>query len=145
MDWEIGNYAFGAAAGHPFLKRVIDACARGQTDPLWRAQITASLPRALRADLDVIYSTGPGLVSRTLAESVRSEHTPTVLFPDDVTDRASWDRFGNYGVHLGSGTWRKDAGTWTRRLVNILGRRCESRAIRLGQERGPHRSLQSLK
>jgi mannosyltransferase OCH1-like enzyme len=24
MDWELGNYAFGAAAGHPFLEAVID-------------------------------------------------------------------------------------------------------------------------
>src|SRR6267378_7758106 len=24
MDWEIGNYAFGAAAGHPFLQTIIE-------------------------------------------------------------------------------------------------------------------------
>jgi mannosyltransferase OCH1-like enzyme len=26
MDWEIGNYAFGAAAGHPFLGEIIKNC-----------------------------------------------------------------------------------------------------------------------
>ena len=26
MDWEIGNYAFGAAAGHAFLEAVIENC-----------------------------------------------------------------------------------------------------------------------
>ena len=28
MDWEIGNYAFGAAAGHPFLAAIIENCVK---------------------------------------------------------------------------------------------------------------------
>src|SRR5262245_8837961 len=28
MDWEIGNYGFGAAAGHPFLEAIIKNCVR---------------------------------------------------------------------------------------------------------------------
>src|SRR6516164_7156953 len=28
MDWEIGNYGFGAAAGHPFLGAIIKNCVR---------------------------------------------------------------------------------------------------------------------
>jgi len=28
MDWEVGNYAFGAAAGHPFLEAIINNCVR---------------------------------------------------------------------------------------------------------------------
>ena len=35
MDWEIGNYAFGAAAGHPFLHAIIKNCVRAQKDPEW--------------------------------------------------------------------------------------------------------------
>ena len=30
MDWEIGNYAFGAAAGHPFLEAIIENCVRAK-------------------------------------------------------------------------------------------------------------------
>src|SRR5581483_9951088 len=35
MDWEIGNYAFGSTAGHPFLEKVIANCVRAQEDPDW--------------------------------------------------------------------------------------------------------------
>src|ERR1700730_8677008 len=33
MDWEIGNYAFGAAAGHPFLEAIVKNCVRAQQHP----------------------------------------------------------------------------------------------------------------
>src|SRR5262245_60269245 len=26
MDWDLGNYAFGSAPGHPFLRAIIDNC-----------------------------------------------------------------------------------------------------------------------
>ena len=29
IDWQIGNYAFGATKGHPFLKAVIDKWRQG--------------------------------------------------------------------------------------------------------------------
>ena len=32
IDWEIGNYAFGAEAGHAFLEAVIENCVRAQRD-----------------------------------------------------------------------------------------------------------------
>jgi mannosyltransferase OCH1-like enzyme len=32
LDWEIGNYAFGAAPGSPFLKAAIENCIRSQRD-----------------------------------------------------------------------------------------------------------------
>ena len=44
MDWEIGNYAFGAAAGHPFLKAIIENCIRGQRDPLWVKSMMRGTP-----------------------------------------------------------------------------------------------------
>src|SRR5262249_53198499 len=65
MDWEIGNYAFGAAPGHPFLHAVIQNCIRAQTDKQWRDVMLGSLPRGLREELFVVCTTGPGLVSRT--------------------------------------------------------------------------------
>lgn len=145
MDWEIGNYAFGAEAGHPFLAAVLRNCARGQADPRWRREITRSLPRLLREDLEVIYGTGPGLVSRTLAECGPLASGVTVLFPEDVRERDGWDRFGDLGIHLGAGTWRKHASGWRRRVLGVLGRRNEARALQQAQSLGPTRSVRSIR
>jgi len=128
MDWEIGNYAFGAAAGHPFLGAVIQNCVRAQAEPDWAGVMTRSLPRLLRQELEVIYTTGPGLVSRTLAEYSGAAEEVRVLFPHDVCDKKCWNLFGDYGVHLGSGSWRTAHGRWKKRLVHMLGARNERRA-----------------
>lgn len=140
MDWEIGNYAFGAAPGHPFLEAVIRNCVKAQKDPVWREATTKSMPRLLRDELSVIYSTGPGLVSRTLAEYTDQAHSVTVLFPDNVCDRENWNLFGAYGIHLGVGSWRKQYGNTRRRLVNLFGKWNEDRAIRSGYKLGKTRS-----
>jgi mannosyltransferase OCH1-like enzyme len=139
-DWEIGNYAFGAAPGHPFLQAIIENCVRAQTDTKWRDVVTRSLPRPLREELAVIYSTGPGLVSRTLAEYDNPDYPVTVLFPEDVCDKENgWNLFGQYGVHLGGGSWRTRHRAWRQRLINALGRRNEERAIKLGRQLGKTR------
>jgi len=140
MDWEVGNYAFGAAAGHPFLHAIIENCLRSQSDTQWRDAITSSLPRVLREDLHVIYTTGPGLVSRTLAEYSDPANPVEVLFPEDVCDRESWNRFGDYGVHLMRSSWRKRQGMFRRRWVNFLSRRNEERAIERARGYGGRRS-----
>ena len=44
MDWEIGNYAFGAAAGHPFLGAIIKNCIRAQQTPEWAEGMMKSIP-----------------------------------------------------------------------------------------------------
>jgi mannosyltransferase OCH1-like enzyme len=142
MDWEIGNYAFGAAAGHPFLEAVISNCVRAQKDREWREAPTKSLPRLLRDELSVIYSTGPGLVSRTLAE-YRNDPEVTVLFPQDVCDKENWNLFGTYGIHLGVGSWRRQHTSIRQRLVNLLSKWNEDRAIRMGQKLGKVRCLKS--
>ena len=107
MDWEIGNYAFGAGPGHPFLQAVIDNCVRGQQEPAWVRPMFKGVPVLSRAQHTVLYSTGPGLLSRTLAENPGLGSLVTVLFPDDVCDAAGWNRFGDIGVHLMEGTWRQ--------------------------------------
>src|SRR6266446_1187968 len=58
MDWEIGNYAFGAAAGHPFLEAVIENCVRAQKDPSWVKHMMRGLPYFLRAEYYVLNTTG---------------------------------------------------------------------------------------
>jgi inositol phosphorylceramide mannosyltransferase catalytic subunit len=110
MDWEIGNYAFGAAAGHPFLEAVIKNCVRAQQNPEWVGAMTKSIPRMFRDEYYVLDTTGPGLVSRTLAEYSGVSDQVKVLFPDDVRDPKSWYCFGSYGVHLQVGAWRKHKG-----------------------------------
>jgi inositol phosphorylceramide mannosyltransferase catalytic subunit len=107
MDWEVGNYAFGAAAGHPFLEAIIKNCVRAQQHPEWPEAMTKSIPRMFRGEYSVLATTGPGLVSRTLAEYPGACDQVKVLFPADVCDQNSWFCFGDYGVHLQVGTWRR--------------------------------------
>lgn len=117
MDWEIGNYAFGAAAGHPFLKTVIDNCVRAQQNPSWTEPMMRGVPPLSRTEHYVLYTTGPGLLSRTLAENPALAESVTVLFPEDVCDVRTWNVFGTFGVHLMEGTWRPSTSVVRRRLA----------------------------
>jgi hypothetical protein len=141
MDWEIGNYAFGAAPGDPFLARVIENCVRSQRDPQWIEPMMRGIPRWFRPDFAVLNSTGPGMLSRTLAESPDLSAGVTVLFPDDVHDRRHWHQFGAFGTHLMEGSWR-DHGSLLRRKIAW---KWETWARRRGMETsrrlGPKRAL----
>jgi inositol phosphorylceramide mannosyltransferase catalytic subunit len=141
MDWEIGNYAFGAAPGHPFLAAVIENCARAQRDPSWLTAMMDGVPTLSRREHYVLYSTGPGILSRTLAENPQLAKTVTVLFPHNVCDRASWNTFGEFGVHLMDGSWRPDVSFIRRKLAQ----RCEDwatrRIVRQSQRLGTSRRL----
>ena len=64
-----------------------------------------SIPRMFRDEYFVLATTGPGLVSRTLAEYPGTCDQVKVLFPEDVCDRNSWYRFGAYGVDRHVGAW----------------------------------------
>lgn len=116
MDWEIGNYAFGAAAGHPFLRAIIENCVRAQREPQWVDPVLRSIPHLFRDDYFVLNTTGPGLVSRTLAEYPGAADEVKILFPEDVHDSTTWHRFGEFGVHLQDGRWRAKKGFLKRRL-----------------------------
>ena len=117
MDWEIGNYAFGAAAGHPFLEAIVENCVRAQKDPDWVKPMMRGLPLLSKADFLVLNTTGPGLVSRTLAENPSLAKAVTILFPDDVCDLRNWNRFGDLGIHLMEGSWRLRGGLVRGRLT----------------------------
>ena len=69
IDWEIGNYAFGAAPRHPFLKAVIENCVKAQLEPDWVRPMLARVPSLFRSKFYVLCTTGPGLVTRTLVEN----------------------------------------------------------------------------
>jgi inositol phosphorylceramide mannosyltransferase catalytic subunit len=119
MDWEIGNYGFGAVAGHPFLDAVIRNCIRAQQDPRWVKPMMQGIPRLFRAEFYVLNTTGPGLVSRTIAENPDVTKDMTILFPDDVCDERTWHQFGNFGVHAQEGSWRSGGSYLRRRLANL--------------------------
>jgi inositol phosphorylceramide mannosyltransferase catalytic subunit len=116
MDWELGNYAFGAAAGHPFLEAVIENCVRAQKDPDWVKPMLRGFPLLFRAESLILNTTGPGLLSRTFAENPDLAKSVTVLFPDDVCDSDTWHRFGDYGIHDMEGSWRTRTSWLHRRL-----------------------------
>lgn len=129
IDWEIGNYAFGAAAGHPFLAAVVENCVRAQRDPAWARQMLADVPTPFRSRFEVLNTTGPGLLTRTLVEQPAAARNVTVLHPADVRDPRTWHQFGRYGIHLMEGSWRDRGGylsrkaallweNWTRRRLH---------------------------
>jgi hypothetical protein len=117
IDWEIGNYGFGAGAGDPFLGALIENCVRGQRDRAWVSPMLAGIPRAFRSEFHVLNSTGPGLVTRTLAENPAVADDVTVLFPADVCDSRNWHQFGDYGIHLMDGSWRGRGNILWRKLA----------------------------
>jgi hypothetical protein len=141
MDWEIGNYAFGAAAGDPFINAVILNCVKAQQNPDWVRPMLQGMPRWLQSDFEVLNTTGPGLVSRTLAENPSLAKEITVLFPEDVCDDRTWHHFGNFGVHAMDGSWRTRGSYLRRRLANLWEAWISRRGMKESRRRGKTRSL----
>jgi inositol phosphorylceramide mannosyltransferase catalytic subunit len=139
MDWIIGNYAFGAVPGHPFLKAVIENCVTAQRDPSWVKPMMRGSPPLRDDEFFILNSTGPGLLSRTLAENRELAKTITVLFPDDVCDVRNWNRFGDWGVHLMESSWRHNRSFVPQKLSDYCWRWIQSRRVkdarRLGKSR----------
>jgi len=141
MDWEVGNYAFGAAAGHPFIHAIIKNCIRAQKDIEWTQEIMRSIPKLFRDEYLVLYTSGPGLVSRTLAEYSDAATQVNVLFPENVCDSKYWNLFGKFGVHAAQGNWRKKQGILKRRLNYAWELWERKKVLREAQKLGGSRSL----
>ncbi len=144
MDWEVANYGFGAGPAHPFIATIIANCIRGLRDPAWAQQAMQGIPKWFRQPFHVPYTTGPGMVTRTLAENLALAPSVTVLFPTDVCDSRTWQRFGEFGVHAMQGSWRKRDGFVKSRLRRLWeNQKREAQLVasrRLGPERpGPWR------
>jgi len=103
--WQVGNYAFGAEAGHPFLRAVLDEMVRR----------TAQLDVENCTDLDVLQSTGPDVVT-TVYYRHREHWTNVEVMPGAPSLPGpqppvgggyprEWQRFGSYGTHLLNGGW----------------------------------------
>jgi inositol phosphorylceramide mannosyltransferase catalytic subunit len=142
MDWEIGNYAFGASAGHPFIHAIIKNCIKAQKDPNWGKEMMRSIPRPFRDRSYVLNTTGPGLVSRTLAEYPDVSKHVKVLFPENVCNSTQWNRFGEYGVHLMEGTWHKHKGVLRRRLFAVWMSWIRNKLLKESMMLGVSRSLE---
>ncbi len=142
MDWEVGNYAFAAAAGHPFLAAIIENCIRAQQHPEWADPMLKSIPRMFRSEAFVLITTGPGLVSRTLAEYAGAREQVKVLFPEDIYDGNSWHCFGAYGVHLQFATWRRRMGLVHRVLYRNWETRTRKALLKESLKRGGKRALE---
>jgi hypothetical protein len=140
-DWEIGNYAFGARAGDPFLRKIIENCVRAQHDSTWQRPMLKGIPRIFRADFEVLTSTGPGLLSRTLFEESSLAHDVTILFPNDVRDQQTWHQFGNFGMHFMQGSWRTKGSFLRRKLALTWESRVLRRSLEQSEPLGPRRCL----
>jgi inositol phosphorylceramide mannosyltransferase catalytic subunit len=141
MDWQIGNYAFGAEPGHPFLAAVIENCLRAKRDPEWVRPMMRGIPPSLRDDFYVLHTTGPGVVSRTLAENPRLADEINILFPADVCNRGSWHQFGTYGVHSMAGSWRPRSSYFSRCLTKLWGHWNQRRMLAESRARGTTRRI----
>ena len=139
MDWEIGNYAFGAAQRHPFMEAVIENCVRAQKDPAWVKPMMAGIPSLFRSEFEVLNTTGPGLLSRTFAENPDLAARTTILFPDDVRNPENWHQFGKYGVHMMEGSWRSRGGFLCRRLARLWESWTRKQLMKESIELGPTR------
>jgi hypothetical protein len=144
MDWQIGNYAFGAEPGHPFLAAVIENCLRAKRMPSWVRPMMEGVPRILRDDAYVLNTTGPGMLSRTLAENPQFGNSMSILFPLDVCNRDSWYHFGEYGVHNMTGGWRSSSTVFGRLLVRLWRNWNLRRMLAEGRVRGKTRSISSI-
>lgn len=140
MDWQIGQYAFGAEAGHPFLAAIIENCLRAKRDPGFVQPMMRGIPASMQSDFFVLNTTGPGLVSRTFAENPGLVQDVRVLFPDDVCDRKTWHQFGDFGVHHMAGSWRPPQSFFKRYRTRLWERRTLRRMLEQGKARGKTRS-----
>lgn len=140
MDWQLGNYAFGAAPKHPFLGAIIESCLEAAADCSWVAPMLRSTPRHLRPDYHVLNTTGPGLVSRTYAENQQLVGSIDILFPEDVRDPRTWHHFGSYGVHHMAGSWRGPNTLLGRYMTRAWDAWCLRRIQATGSSRGGSRS-----
>lgn len=140
MDWELGNYAFGATPDHPFIRAVVENCVRAQRSPTWLDPMMTEIPGFLRPEFTVLNSTGPGLVTRTFAELKDSRRTVHILFPDNVCDERNWHQFGHYGVHAMAGSWR-ERGRFLWRKAALYWEQRTRRQLKAGSEKlGPSRN-----
>lgn len=105
VDYLVGNYAFYATKGHPFIKQIIDniVTKRISENDIKLAQYTCT--DDVR-DVYVYYRTGPILVTQSYIDyslTMESNYSyVTLLEPEPYKP----DCFGQFGEHHCYGSWR---------------------------------------
>ena len=102
--WMVGQYAFGAEAGHPFIETILQEM----------VERTASFDHATSTELDVLHATGPDLVTTCYYREAKKWNNLTLLHGKanlaageaPVFGSARLERFGHYGRHLLNGGWK---------------------------------------
>lgn len=97
----VGNYAFYAPKGHPFLKKIIENIVKQRIpdEIILKAQRNHTDDSR---DVYVYYRTGPILVSQTYLDFGLSDNSIMLIEPDPYMDNC----FGKYGYHRCYGSWR---------------------------------------
>ena len=96
----IGQYAFYAPAGHPFLKKIIDniVSQRFTKEEIDKACLTnGDKPE----EVNIYYTTGPILVTQSYLDMEDKENIELIK-PDPFKN----ERFGEYAIHFCAGSWR---------------------------------------
>jgi len=140
LDWEIGNYAFGASPKHPFILALIENCVRALKDLNWVKPMMKGIPFIFQKDFYAFYTSGPGLVTRTLAERNDIADRITILFPEDACDINYWSCFGNIGIHLHKGTWVGRKAFIHNKLLRLWVLLVRKWALKESMKLGPKRS-----
>ena len=105
--FQVGNYAFGAEAGHALVVDALDEAVRRAKALEDKDEVT---------DLDVLRSTGPYMLSEVyhggrLAGGMYDDATllrgddETPARPSDGRTANDWHKFGDYGEHMLAHSW----------------------------------------
>jgi mannosyltransferase OCH1-like enzyme len=97
----VGNYAFYAPKGHPFLKKIIDNIVNQRIPDEIILDAQKNHTDDSR-DVYVYYRTGPILVSQTYADLGSADNSVILIEPEPYMDNC----FGKYGFHRCYGSWR---------------------------------------
>ena len=87
----IGQYAFGATAGHSFLRMIIDNIVKQRIAP-------SDVPG--HPAKQIFFTTGPVMVTQTYLDYQKKADIQLVQ-PTPFKNSC----FGDYATHLGAGTW----------------------------------------
>lgn len=109
----LGQFAFAATAGHPFLMACMENIRRALSDRQWAnlppPEVTATFLATFGSQrmLEIYYTTGPVIVTRTYAERPDLNGSIKVIraFNQDTEKFEKWC-FGLYGIHAMEGSWK---------------------------------------
>ena len=131
----IGQFAFAAKAGHPFLLACVENICQAALNPDFAAMppddlLNGTTPM-LRTQLStikyserVLYASGPAMVTRTFVENLKARYGVEIIFVhNEATGMKFWHCFGQYGVHRVTGSWWKKNSLLVRLIYRIHLRR----------------------